>query len=95
MNVADFTTEIEVSITTLFQMNFFDRSSAFDSRREAGMETSCPHDFVLYVPMNTNFGRVIEIYVLYSILTRAVITSILFRHYDVITPVSKNLGLNF
>ena len=50
------------------------------------------HNFVVIAPMFMNFGTGVKLDVLYTMVTKIFVTSLLLRHYDVITFI---LGLNF
>ena len=45
------------------------------------------HNFVVIAPMITKFGTVIKLDVFYTMATKKIVTSLLLRHYDVITCI--------
>ena len=60
-----------------------------------GGHESPHHNFVVFAPMIMKFGTGVKFDVFYRIVTKEFVTSLLLRHYDVITCILANLGLNF
>ena len=48
------------------------------------------HNFVVIVPMIMKFGTGVKLEVFYTMVTKNFVTSLLLRHYDVITCISAN-----
>ena len=45
------------------------------------------HNFVVIVPMIMKFGTGVKPHVFYTVVTKKFVTSLLLRHYDVITCI--------
>ena len=52
-----------------------------------GHEGPPNHNFVVIAPMIMKFGTGIKLDVFYTVVTRKFVTSLLLRHYDVITCI--------
>ena len=48
------------------------------------------HNFVVIAPMIMKFGTGVKLDVFYTMVTKTIVTSLLLRHYDVITCISAN-----
>ena len=48
------------------------------------------HNFVVIAPMIMKFGIGVKLDVFYTIVTKIFVTSLLLRHYDVITCILAN-----
>ena len=48
------------------------------------------HNFVVITPMIMKFSTGIKLDVFYTIITKTFVTSLLLRHYDVITCILAN-----
>ena len=48
------------------------------------------HNFVVYAPMNMKFGTGVEVDVLYTVVAKKFVTSLLLHNYDVITCIYSN-----
>ena len=64
-----------VQLLTLFDMGFFE-PSWFPH-----------HNFVVIAPMIMKFGTGIKLDAFYTMATKQIVTSLLLRHYDVITCI--------
>ena len=71
---------------TLFDMGFFEPSVIGG---EGGMRAP-HHNFVVIVPMIMKFGTCVKPDVFYTMVTKTFVTSLLLRHYDVITCILAN-----
>ena len=65
-------------------MGFFEPSVM-----EGGMRAP-HHDFVVFAPMIMKSGTAIKLDVFYTMVTKKFVTSLLLRHYDVITCILAN-----
>ena len=45
------------------------------------------HNFVVIAPMSMKFGTIVKLDVFYTMVTKKFVTSLLLRHYDVITCI--------
>ena len=52
-----------------------------------GHEGSAHHNFVVIAPMIMKFGTGVKLDVFYTMETKEFVTSLLLRHYDVITCI--------
>ena len=65
---------------TLFDMGFFEPSV------RGGVGMRVPHqNFAVIAPMIMKFGTGVKLDVFYTVVTKNFVTSLLLRHYDVIT----------
>ena len=71
------------TILTLFDMGFFELSVMGGGGEHEGPH----HNFVVIVPMIMKFGTGIKLDVFYTMVTNKFVTSLLLRHYDVITCI--------
>ena len=69
------------TILTVFDMGFFELSVM------GGGHEGPHHNFVVIVPMIMKFGTGIKLDVFYTMVTNKFVTSLLLRHYDVITCI--------
>ena len=67
---------------TLFDMGFF----LTVSHGGGGMRAP-HHNFVVIAPMIMKFGTGVKLDVFYTMVTKIFVTSLLLRHYDVITCI--------
>ena len=70
-------------------MGFFNRQSWGGGGGEGGHEGPY-HNFVVIAPMIMKFGTGIKLDVLYTIVTKKFVTSLLLHNYDVITCILAN-----
>ena len=68
-------------ILTLFDMGFFEPSVI------GGMRAPPHHNFVVIAPMIMKLGTGVKLDVFYTTVTKTFVTSLLLRHYDVITCI--------
>ena len=69
------------SILTLFDMGFFEPSVMGGGMRAPH------HNFVVIAPMIMEFGTDVKLNVFYTMVTKEFVTSLLLRHYDVMTCI--------
>ena len=70
------------NILTLFDMGFFEPSVMGGGGHEVPL-----HIFVVIAPMIMKFGTGVKRDLLYTMVTKKFVTSLLLRHYDVITCI--------
>ena len=66
-------------------MGFFEPSVMGGGGGWGGMRPH--HNFVVIAPMIMKFGTGVKLDVFYTIVTKRFVTSLLLRHYDVITCI--------
>ena len=49
------------------------------------------HNFVVIAPMIMKFGTCVKLDVFYTMVTKKFVTSLLLRHYDVITCILSDI----
>ena len=74
---------------TLFDMGFFEPSLMWGGGGRGGHEGP-HHKFVVIAPMIMKFGRGVKLDFFYTMITKTFVTSLLLRHYDVITCILAN-----
>ena len=77
------------SLLILFDMGFFEPSVM------GGTIRAPHHNFVVIAPMITKFGTGVKLDIFYAMVTKKFVTSLLLRHYNVITCILADISLNF
>ena len=75
--------KLDKKAITLFDMGFFKPSVMWGG----GAMRAPHHNFVVIAPMIMKFGAGVKLDVFYTMVTKNFVTSLLLRHYDVITCI--------